>query len=325
MTDHKPTVFITHATAESRLADVLKKTLTDSLGSAAVFVSSDGESIWPGDRWFVSVAHHLETCVAQVILCSPGAVARPWVNFEAGAGWARKIPVIPACYAGVTARMLPDQFQQFEAVDIATIKGVESLVRSVAKAAQLNPIRVRPNALLKAVKETEALQSAGKQAFPKVYDVSADIHADLPTFIRAAKESMVFSGIHFNVSLNDRMVDYVKALEAGVSLTMCSVKAGSPAVELLAGYLGIPGLSRECEITAHYYDILVERYRQLKHSPSKPVGRLSLRFAISAPLARSYAFDTTAPHGKILYVPYLRHRDSTQSPSFLFEASNPVF
>jgi hypothetical protein len=322
----KPVVFITHASGERRVAEALKKALTDSLGAGVVvFVSSDAESIEAGERWFQSVARHLATCVAQVILCSPNAITRPWVHFEAGSGWGRKIPVIPAYYAGVTERMLPDQFRDFEAVDLSTADGVKALVRSVARAVDLAPEPVRSVAVIKMVKEAESLQKAGRQAFPQVYGVSADIHTDLPQFIRSTRKSMVFCGIHFNTSLNDRMKDYLQALDAGVSLTMCAVKADSPAAVFLSGFLGIPHLSRECEITSHYYDGLIARYEDRKNTAGTPIGALSLRYAVDPPLARSYSFDASEPNGKILYVPYLRRRDSTQSPSFLFDASNPVF
>jgi len=34
-------------------------------------------------------------------------VEKPWVNFEAGAGWVRDIPVIPLCHSGIQPSNLP--------------------------------------------------------------------------------------------------------------------------------------------------------------------------------------------------------------------------
>lgn len=49
----------------------------------------------------------LNLASVHVILCSPESVARPWIQFEAGAAQIRGIPIIPICHSGLTPAQLP--------------------------------------------------------------------------------------------------------------------------------------------------------------------------------------------------------------------------
>ena len=115
----KPLIFISHITEESELAKMLaafiKKTY---LNMFDVFVSSDGENISSGDRWLESIDNALGSCVIQVSLCSPYSVNRPWINFEAGASWIRRIPVIPICHSGMTKNKLPIPLSLLQGIDM---------------------------------------------------------------------------------------------------------------------------------------------------------------------------------------------------------------
>lgn len=97
----KPVVFISHITEEKEMAMELKKLIEESfLGMLDVFVSSDENSISSGSKWLDNITSALSSCAIELILCSPNSVKRPWINFEAGAGWVRDIPVIPLCHSG---------------------------------------------------------------------------------------------------------------------------------------------------------------------------------------------------------------------------------
>lgn len=104
----KPLLFISHITEEKDLAIEFKKLVEDSfLGMLEVFVSSDENSISMGQKWLENITFSLKNCAVEVILCSPQSVQRPWINFEAGAGWVRDIPVIPLCHSGMKPSDLP--------------------------------------------------------------------------------------------------------------------------------------------------------------------------------------------------------------------------
>lgn len=101
-------VFISHVTEDAAVAAMLKRKMTeDFLGQLTVFLSSDTESIAAGEEWLSSVSEALRNSSIFVVLCSPIAIARPWVNFEAGAAWMRDIPLVPACFGGLRPRDLP--------------------------------------------------------------------------------------------------------------------------------------------------------------------------------------------------------------------------
>jgi TIR domain len=104
----KPVVFISHIDDEKEIASAFKSLIESSfLGLINVFVSSDARSIELGDRWLNTMTDALKTCAIEVIICSPISVMRPWINFEAGAGWVRDIPVVPLCHSGIQPANLP--------------------------------------------------------------------------------------------------------------------------------------------------------------------------------------------------------------------------
>lgn len=99
-------IFLSHITEEKRLAEILKSELEKAF-HIDVFVSSDPGSVSPGEKWEAAITQALMDCEAMILLSSPFSISRPWVNFEAGAGWVRGIPVIPLCHTGMKPKDLP--------------------------------------------------------------------------------------------------------------------------------------------------------------------------------------------------------------------------
>lgn len=122
----KPIVFISHITEEKEMALELKKLIEESfLGMLSVFVSSDENSISSGSRWLDNITSALGNCAIELILCSPKSVKRPWINFEAGAGWVREIPVIPLCHSGMEPSLLPIPLNLLQAAKISEISNLK--------------------------------------------------------------------------------------------------------------------------------------------------------------------------------------------------------
>jgi hypothetical protein len=112
----KALVFISHITEEKELAVAFKSLIEEAfLGMIEVFVSSSPSGIEMGRRWLEKITSALKSCAVEIILTSPESVKRPWINFEAGAGWIRDIPVIPLCHSGMTPNMLPPPLSQLQA------------------------------------------------------------------------------------------------------------------------------------------------------------------------------------------------------------------
>jgi hypothetical protein len=131
--------FISHISAEAELAHGLKERLTrDFLGMLDIFVSSDRRTIEAGSRWLDEIDEALNAADLQLVLCSPQSVHRPWVNFEAGAAWLRRIPVIPLCHSGLVAGELPVPLSMLQAVD-CSVEGLQKLYDAIAGVLDVRP------------------------------------------------------------------------------------------------------------------------------------------------------------------------------------------
>lgn len=131
----KPIVFISHITEEKEMALALKDLIEKSfLGMIDVFVSSDENSIASGSRWLDNITKALKDCAVELILCSPKSVKRPWINFEAGAGWIRDINVIPLCHSGMEPSKLPIPLNLLQAVRISELSSLKLIFPVLAEA-----------------------------------------------------------------------------------------------------------------------------------------------------------------------------------------------
>lgn len=103
------------------------------MGMIETFVSSDPESIAMGGKWLEDITHGLKNCVIEIVLASPQSVKRPWINFEAGAGWVRDIPVIPICHSGMTPDTLPAPLSSLQAALASDQEQMERVLAVLAK------------------------------------------------------------------------------------------------------------------------------------------------------------------------------------------------
>jgi hypothetical protein len=125
--------FVSHVSEEVAVASRLKTALArDFLGLLDVFVSSDAESIAAGEDWLRSIEKALEQSDLLLILCSPESIKRPWINFEAGAAWMRKIPLVPLCHGGLTPQDLPMPLLLRQGIVLGEAAGLGRLYARVA-------------------------------------------------------------------------------------------------------------------------------------------------------------------------------------------------
>lgn len=130
----KPIIFISHISEEREIASSLKALVEDGfLGIVDVFVSSDPESIQLGQQWLDKISKSLKNCVVEIVVASPLAVRRQWVNFEAGAGWVRGIPVIPICHSGITPGTLPAPLNTLQAATATNEKQLSDVCQIISK------------------------------------------------------------------------------------------------------------------------------------------------------------------------------------------------
>lgn len=158
----KPIIFISHIKEESRLAIALKELLENAfLSFVEVFVSSDPTSLPLGDKWLKKIESSLKNCVIEIVIASPSSIARPWITFEAGAGWIRDIPVIPLCHSGLTADSLPTPLSSLQAGDVKD-RDLNILFGIIAQAAGCSLPAFDASTFLAVVSEFEAETAAAR-------------------------------------------------------------------------------------------------------------------------------------------------------------------
>lgn len=130
----RPKVFVSHVTQEHHLADLIKNQVTqDFLGMIDVFVSSDQVSITVGSKWLNEIDDALKTAQIELILCSHESIQRPWINFEAGAGWVKGIPVVPVCHTGLRPVDLPIPLNMLQGFSASEKSGWEKVYSLLAR------------------------------------------------------------------------------------------------------------------------------------------------------------------------------------------------
>lgn len=130
----KPIIFISHINEERDIAIAVKEFIDKKfLNIANVFLSSHEESLKLGDEWFITIKTSLKNCKIIIILCSPLSINKPWINFEAGAGWIKDIPVIPLCHSGLSIEKLPFPLKSFQGGILNNKEDIKKLFNVIAK------------------------------------------------------------------------------------------------------------------------------------------------------------------------------------------------
>ncbi len=112
-------IFLSHISEEAKIALAFKEWIESIfIGIHEVFVSSDIKDLPAGSRWLENIESALDNSKILIVLCSPKSIKRTWINFEAGCGWIKKIPVIPVCHSGLKINTLPMPLSSFQALDM---------------------------------------------------------------------------------------------------------------------------------------------------------------------------------------------------------------
>jgi len=110
-------VFISFVHEDQKIADAIKYLIQEELEpDGPVFLSSDLGQVRPGEQWVDKIRTALESCEVLISLLSARSIKRPWINFEAGAAWIQKRPVIPVCFGKMSKASLPQPYSGMQAV-----------------------------------------------------------------------------------------------------------------------------------------------------------------------------------------------------------------
>src|SRR4030067_889256 len=97
----KMRICLTHIHEYAEIARVLKKWIESTFaGQCEVLLIGDPEDILFSTDWIEKNDQALEDSEALVIICSPVSIQKPWIHFQAGCAWVKKISTFLACHSG---------------------------------------------------------------------------------------------------------------------------------------------------------------------------------------------------------------------------------
>jgi hypothetical protein len=123
-------VFISHAAADSHLAEFLHRHLTQE--GLSVYLAS--VSMPPGERWLPHILDNLRGSTWVLCLASRAACASPWVMQEMGAAVAGNKKLVPIIW-DQPPDSLPGWMKQYQAVNLAG-SGQEEAMVAVGRVAE---------------------------------------------------------------------------------------------------------------------------------------------------------------------------------------------
>jgi hypothetical protein len=112
-------LFVSFVHEDEKLASAVQDLLQTELDlGEEVFLSSDKSQIYAGDLWLHKIKEALSGAEIVILMLSRRSVARPWVNFEAGAAWLADKTVIPVCYGNLSKDALPHPYSAIQALNL---------------------------------------------------------------------------------------------------------------------------------------------------------------------------------------------------------------
>jgi hypothetical protein len=125
-------VFLSHIKEEAPVASVLKEWIESSL-DRDVHLSGEAQNIELGKQRLAEVDRALGEAELVLLLCSERAVGRPWINFESGCAWFKRVPVMAVCHCGCSTAELPPPLGSFPAFDLTDAASCQALLQTLAK------------------------------------------------------------------------------------------------------------------------------------------------------------------------------------------------
>ena len=175
-----------------RIGNIIKKNIKELLlSSVDVFVSSDDQSITLGNKWLETVSNNLEKCILIIVLCSQESIKKPWINFECGAGWSRKIPIIPICHSNITVANLPIPLNLLQGFDIQKQGKLTELISRIAIEINIDTPKFDESSILKEIEK-----------FEKNYQINSNIKKELKEI---EENTPSFYKILKNIFVNDQI------------------------------------------------------------------------------------------------------------------------
>ncbi len=125
-------VFLSHINEDVQVASVLKQWIESSL-DRDVHLSGEVEDIQLDVQRLAAVDRALGEAQVVLLLCSERSIGRPWINFESGCAWFKRVPVIAVCHSGCSTADLLPPLGSFQAFDLTDAASCQALLETLAK------------------------------------------------------------------------------------------------------------------------------------------------------------------------------------------------
>jgi hypothetical protein len=132
-------IFVSFVHEDEKIASAVQDLLQTELDlREEVFLSSDKSQVYAGDLWLQKIKEALSSAEIVILMLNKRSVARPWVNFEAGAAWLADKALIPVCYGNLSKNVLPHPYSGIQALNLQS--EAYYLMKSVTHQLNLEPI-----------------------------------------------------------------------------------------------------------------------------------------------------------------------------------------
>ena len=128
-----PVLFISHAAIDNEIALALKKGISPVFPNVEIFVSSDPESLPPGDPWIDKILEALKNASLVVALTTERGLSRKWVWFESGRTWYSGVKLLTCCVGKVRKSSLPAPFSFIQGLNIDEPEDLSRLLKEIHK------------------------------------------------------------------------------------------------------------------------------------------------------------------------------------------------
>jgi hypothetical protein len=126
-------VFVSFIHEEENIAERVQVFVTEVLGDTIrPFLASDTSQLYAGDLWLDRIKEELQDAKVIILMLSRRSVKKPWINFEAGAGWIKEVKIIPVCFSGMRKDKLPKPYSSYQALNLISDEDQYYLVKSIA-------------------------------------------------------------------------------------------------------------------------------------------------------------------------------------------------
>jgi TIR domain-containing protein len=165
-------LFVSFVHEDEKVALAVQNLLQSELNlREEVFLSSDKSQVYAGDYWLQKIKEGLAAAELVILMLSKRSVARPWVNFEAGAAWLTDKTIIPVCYGDLSKGVLPHPYSAIQALNLPS--EAYYLVQSVhhqLKLAPLGPDAVYRGTLFQGAQERNPEPSTSRSETKDPYE-----------------------------------------------------------------------------------------------------------------------------------------------------------